>query len=101
MDISGPWSTTGRATPVPFLIYDNGAGSSQRLIVFSSPEQLRQLAIATQWFMDGTFKTATRLFQQLYVIRAAVGESAISCVYALKTGWNRQFLFYLKKGVTF
>ena len=78
IDISGPWSTTGGAKPVPFVIYDNGAGSSQRLIVFPSPEQLRQLAIATQWFMDATFKTAPRLFQQLYVIRAAVGESAIS-----------------------
>ena len=36
--------------------------------------------------MDGTFDTAPKLFTQLYVIRAKLGESAVSCAYALLTG---------------
>jgi hypothetical protein len=32
--------------------------------------------------MDGTFSTAPRVFQQLYVIRAPLGDSAVTCVYA-------------------
>ena len=32
--------------------------------------------------MDGTFDSAPSIFQQLYVIRVPLGESAVSCVYA-------------------
>ena len=32
--------------------------------------------------MDGTFSTAPRIFHQLYIIRAPVGESAVTCIYA-------------------
>jgi hypothetical protein len=32
--------------------------------------------------MDGTFSTAPKFFQQLYVIRAPLGDSAVTCIYA-------------------
>ena len=33
--------------------------------------------------MDGTFDIAPKLFKQLYVIHAKLGQSAVSCAYAL------------------
>ena len=33
-------------------------------------------------FMDGTFNSCPSLFQHLYVVRATLGESYVSCVYA-------------------
>lgn len=90
----GDWTTTGGAERKPFLIHDSGNDEPERMLVFASEAQLRQLAVADVWFMDGTFHTAPLLFKQLYVIRAAVGSSAVSCVYALLTG-NQTYITYL------
>ena len=58
----------------------------ERVIVFSSPEQLHHLAMADRWFMDGNFSMSLSQFQQLYLIRAPLGTSAVSCVYTLLSG---------------
>ena len=42
---------------------------------------LQLLSGAQTWFMDGTFKTAPLLFKQIYITRANVSSSAVSCVY--------------------
>ena len=85
LTITGHWASTGGSTPQPFLV-DNGIEASERLLIFASPEQLRQLAVADTWFMDETFDVAPRLFRQLYVIRVVVDDTAVSCVYTLLTG---------------
>jgi hypothetical protein len=36
--------------------------------------------------MDGTFAVAPTIFTQLYVIRVPLGESYVTCVYALMSG---------------
>ena len=36
--------------------------------------------------MDGTFDPSPNLFDQLYVIRAPLGETSVTCVYALLAG---------------
>ena len=36
--------------------------------------------------MDGTFASAPKLFKQLYVIRAPLGETTVACVYAYLPG---------------
>ena len=77
----GDWTTTGVAERKPFVIHDRGNDEPECMLVFASEVQLRQLAVVDVWFMDGTSQTAPRLFKQLYVIRAAVGSSAVSCVY--------------------
>ncbi|XP_076069776.1 uncharacterized protein LOC143041652 [Oratosquilla oratoria] len=69
-----------------FMFYDSGADSSRRIIAFATEEGLRYLARSTQWFVDGTFRTAPKLFHQLYIIRCPLGESAITCVYAFLSG---------------
>jgi len=39
-----------------------------------------------RWFIDGNFSMSPSQFQQLYVIRAPLGTSAVFCVYALLSG---------------
>ena len=40
--------------------------------------------------MDGTFSSAPALFEQIFVIRAHLGESAVSCVYAFLPGKSQE-----------
>ena len=47
-----------------FLIYDNQR--LDRILLFSTPESLRFLANADNWFMDGTLKSSPLQFTQLY-----------------------------------
>ena len=65
-----------------FLIHDNHSAQN-RIIVFGNDNCVLHLAHQSElWFMDGTFKVVPTLFRQLYVIRASLGESAITCIYA-------------------
>ena len=41
------------------------------------------LALTSSLCMDGNCSMSPRVFQQLYVIRAPLGETAVLCVYAL------------------
>ena len=80
------WAGTGGPAPQDFLMYDSGSDHSDRVVISASSEQLRHLAVADTWFMDDTFSVAPKFFTQLYVIRVPLGDSAVTCVYALMTG---------------
>ena len=84
LTIDGEWSQTSREEP--FLIHDSGPDSHNRVIVFASKIGLWHLATKDTWYMDGTFKVAPKLFEQVYIIRAKLGESAVTCAYSLMTG---------------
>ena len=86
LKIEDEWTQTAGPSPKNFLIHDSGSDASQRIIIFGTDEALRHLALTSTWFMDGCFSMAPRLFQQLYIIRAPLGESAVTCVYALLPG---------------
>lgn len=76
------WTLTGGATPRPFLIHDTGPGEHHRIVIYAAEEQLRHLGQSDTWYMDGNFAMSPSVFKQLYVIRAPLGEHAVSCVYA-------------------
>ena len=82
--IEGEWTET--ADKEKFLIHDSGPTSHSRVIIFASKQGLTHLARQSNWYMDGTFSMAPKLFQQLYIICAQLGTSAVTCVYALLTG---------------
>ena len=82
--IEGEWTET--ADKEKFLIHDSGPTSHSRVIIFASKQGLTHLARQSNWYMDGTFSMAPKLFQQLYIIRAQLGTSAVTCVYALLMG---------------
>ncbi|CAN7946623.1 unnamed protein product [Ixodes hexagonus] len=86
LQVTDIWAATGGDLPQPFLIYDNGSERLDRTLVFASTEQLRALCTSRTWYMDGTLSVCPRLFKQLYVLRCAVGESSVACVYALLPG---------------
>ena len=88
--LAHPWTSTGGARPVPFLIYDScPLAGLNRVIVFAADEPLLHLAASDTWFMDGTFKGCPVIFKQLYVIRALLDDGAVSCVYAYIPGKER------------
>ncbi|CAF3849720.1 unnamed protein product [Rotaria sp. Silwood1] len=62
---------------------------TQRILLFTTSENLKWLQEAKFWIMDGTFKTVPTLFRQLYSIHAPAGGSVnfriVPLVYALMT----------------
>ena len=65
----------------PFLLYDNGQDANNRVIAFATEDNLRLLAEADTFFMDGTFDTAPPLFKQMFTIRIAFSTTYITAVY--------------------
>ena len=64
-----------------WLLFDSGP---DRLLIFSTQENLRLLRQAQIVFSDGTFKCApSRLFPQLYTIHAKCYGSVVPLVYCL------------------
>ena len=55
-----------------FLLYNSGQ-ETQRILIFSTHQNLEMLQLSRVWLADGTFKTAPLLFTQLYVIHALRG----------------------------
>lgn len=85
--IQGDFAVTLEDNPQRFFLHDNQL-RGRRLIIFASNACLVQLGRSRDLFMDGNFKLspAGLDFQQLYVIRGSLGDSAVSLVYALLEG---------------
>ncbi|CAF3241470.1 unnamed protein product [Rotaria sp. Silwood2] len=62
---------------------------TERILLFTTSENLKWLQKAKFWIMDGTFKTVPTLFRQLYSIHAPAGGNInsriVPLVYALMT----------------
>lgn len=65
-----------------FLLHDSGP-EENRILVFSTAENLEFMYRHPNWFCDGTFKASPRLFCQLYTIHAVHNELSIPVVFAL------------------
>lgn len=65
-----------------FLLYDSGP-TNDRILVFSTEENLNFLFRSKHWFADGTFKTSPNLFFQVFTIHGVEKNEVIPCVYAL------------------
>ncbi|KFD46251.1 hypothetical protein M513_09413, partial [Trichuris suis] len=68
-----------------FLVRDSTVGHD-RILLFTTIANVRKLAHAAIWIMDGTFKTVPIVFYQLYTIHACVGSQMFPMVYALMSG---------------
>ncbi|GBC43031.1 uncharacterized protein LOC112591534 [Rhizophagus irregularis DAOM 181602=DAOM 197198] len=71
-----------------FLVKDYMVGQ-ERILLFTTRENIQHLANALFWIMDGTFKTVPTIFHQMYTIHAPVGAEdnsrILPLVYALMT----------------
>ena len=59
-----------------FLLYDHNEADS-RILIFATAESLRFLANCAEWYLDGTFQIAPKLFKQLYTIHGIEFKSTI------------------------
>ncbi|XP_034935332.1 uncharacterized protein [Chelonus insularis] len=74
---------------IDFLKYDSkdsNVASSERLLIFTTDNNLSVLRNAEVWYADGTFQTVPRIFYQLYTIHANVNDAVVPLVYVLVTG---------------
>ena len=53
------------------------------MIVMASPAGLKVLSLAKQFHVDGTFKSASEFYHQLWIINAWINLRMIPCAYVL------------------
>ncbi len=67
-----------------FLFYDSGQAAGQdRILIFSTNNNLNVLETSNKWFADGTFSISPPLFTQLYTIHAERMNRVHPLIYAL------------------
>lgn len=98
--IEGSWTQTAGPDQRPFMFFDNGPDTDARAIAFGTDESLRLLAESDIWMMDGNFAMAPPGFAQIYVIRAPLGETAVSTVYACLQGKTQEIYETLLQAIT-
>ena len=82
INIEGPWRLTTKGDP--FLLADDG--DAERILIFSTQDNLTHLTAATTVYGDGTFYTCPDLFTQLYTLHAFVDGAIYPLIYALLPG---------------
>ena len=74
-----------------FLLFDSGAVSGYRVIIFGTNANVELLNSSNIWIADGTFKAAPSLFYHLYVIHALkrfpcpLEDQLLPCLFILLT----------------
>lgn len=66
----------------PFLLHESGSGSN-RILIFSTRDNIDLLEKAEHVYMDGTFKTTPKIFYQIYIIHAFLNSVQLPLVYVL------------------
>lgn len=71
-----------------FLLADDSTVGQERILIFSSSKGITALSKKTSFFMDGTFRSSSKQYAQLYTIHVDLGSSleetnSIPAVYAL------------------
>ena len=70
IELSEIWKETGGPSPQKFLIYDSGPAAQKRALIFASPEQLRQLALADRY----------RFYNELNKNSSTVSSLLLRCI---------------------
>lgn len=65
-----------------FLLYDAGP-VDERILIFTTEQNLQLLSNSKHWYIDGTFKTVPLLFQQLLTVHGLQHNLSVPLVYAL------------------
>lgn len=65
-----------------FLIFDSGK-VQERMLIFTTKENLKKLATSEHWFIDGTFDVVPSIFSQMFSIHCIINTKVIPLVYAL------------------
>jgi hypothetical protein len=68
------------------LLHNSSCAPDQRIMIFSSDEQIKCLASCSRWGADGTFDSASQFFYQVYIIFGFVEDECLPLCWALLTG---------------
>ena len=90
VDLQGPWSQTHDGKRC--LLFSGG--DADKMVVFSTEDQLRLLQEADTIYMDGTFTCCPQLWNQLYSLHARKDDQTYPLVYALLP--DRQTTTYVR-----
>lgn len=66
-----------------FLFHDSGVDDCNRILIFTTDDNLDAMVTYNNWFMDGTFKCAPDIFYQIFSIHILLHGSVYPVVYAL------------------
>ncbi|CAF3023510.1 unnamed protein product [Rotaria sp. Silwood2] len=72
-----------------FLCCDTGPGED-RILVFTSVEQIYILQHTDEFLVDGTFKVVPEIFYQLYIIHGVYRDHVVPVIYALLRRKNKE-----------
>ena len=59
-----------------FLLHDSGP-EIQRILIFATQKNLDMFQFSRVWLADGTFRTASLLFTQVYVIHGLRASTVV------------------------
>lgn len=87
MDFDVPTDFQSTSDGRKFLLYDNH-DSKNRILIFSTTENLELMVKCSHWLADGTFSTVPIYFTQLYTIHCVQHSNVIPTVFALLQNKN-------------
>jgi hypothetical protein len=68
----------------PFLLHDSGpAAGANRILMFATADTLAFLERCEIWLVDGTFRAAPSMFEQIYTFHGFAAGYTIPCIFAL------------------
>lgn len=85
-----PEQYTKTTSGIRFLQYDSGIDDAERILIFSSDENLDLLVRHRQWLADGTFKCSPSVFYQLFTLHVHISGSVLPVLYALLPNKTKQ-----------
>ncbi|KAJ8310813.1 hypothetical protein KUTeg_012678, partial [Tegillarca granosa] len=82
IDIPDEYKQTTGENPVNFLLYDNGVGNANRILVFEAEGNLRLLSESSTIYMDGDIFYGSLQFSQLYTMHVPFLDTTVTVFYA-------------------
>lgn len=82
----------------PFLLFDSdweGRDPSERVLMFSTLQNLQNLSFSFNWGSDGTYEICPAIFKQFYTIHCDGGCMSIPMVYVLVARQNAETYRYV------
>ena len=74
-------------------MFGSGTDDHDRMLIFSTDENLDAMVSNTNWFIDGTFKCAPEIYYQVFTVHVFIHGAVFPVVYALLP--NKQQATYL------
>ena len=71
------------------------SSDENRILIFTTDDDLQLLQQCNHWFMDGTFSTVPTMYTQLYTVHGLTENRTIPCVYVLLPTKQQQTYTYM------